>query len=158
MKIELAHPFITATTSVVGTMCQLTPKVGEPQLKHCDKTWGEISGVIGMVSEKLTGNLVISFDESAVLSLVSKMLMEQFDKMSPEIVDAVGELTNIISGSAKSQFAELGHKFSMATPFMITGKGVGITQLSKAPILQIPFTIPEGTFVVEANLAEVGKA
>ena len=154
MKAELINPFLTSTMNVLTTMCQCQPVPGKPSLKEGNHSWGAVTGIIGMVSPDLTGNMLISFDEPSILAIVSKMLMEKFEKLSPEIIDAVGELTNMISGGAKQQLSEIGYSFNMATPIMIEGKGVVISQLGKTPSIQIPFTIPEGKFVVEANLAQ----
>ena len=71
-----------------------------------------------------------------------------------EIVDAVGELTNMICGGAKAQLSKLNQKFDLATPTMITGKGVEIAYYTEAPIIVIPFETANGSFVVEANLGE----
>jgi len=158
MKAELINPFLSSTLNVLTTMCKVKPIAGTPRLKQGSSTWGAVTGIIGMASDKLSGNMVISFDEPSILALVSNMLSEKFVELNPEIVDAVGELTNMISGGAKNQLSELGYNFSMATPIMITGQGVSITQLSKAPVIQIPFEMPEGKFVIEANLAESKKS
>ena len=157
MNVELVNPFIHATLEVLGTMAQTQPKPEKPQIKGDNKTWGDVTGVIGMAGEELSGNLVISFDQPSILGIVSRMLMEQFSSLSPEVVDAVGEITNMISGGAKRGLSEKGFKFSMATPIMLTGKNVEIKQYSNAAILQVPFVTPEGRFVIEANLAPIAK-
>jgi chemotaxis protein CheX len=72
-----------------------------------------------------------------------------------EIVDAVGELTNMICGGAKAQLAKLNYKFDLATPTMIVGKGVEISYHSEAPTIVIPFSSEYGNFVIEANLEEL---
>lgn len=154
MKVELINPFINATANVLTTMCKTEPFAGKPNLKEGKATWGAVTGIIGMSSDKLVGNMVLSFDEPSILGIVNAMLSESYKEINSEIVDAVGEITNMISGGAKQQLSELGYAFSMATPIMITGQGVTISQLSKAPVIQIPFTSNVGKFVLEANLAE----
>lgn len=154
MRAELINPFLSSTVNVIGTMCQTSPTAGKPCMKEGTCTWGAVTGIIGMAGETLTGNMMISFDEAAILVLVNRMLSETFTEINSDIVDAVGEMTNMICGGTKQQLSELGYQFKMATPIMITGIGVTITQLSKSPIIQVPFSIPEGKFVVEANLSE----
>lgn len=155
MKVDLINPFLDSTVNVISTMCQVKPVAGVPSLKKDNETWGVVTGIIGMSSEKLTGNMVVSFDQGSVLAIVSKMLMETFTEINDEILDAVGELTNMITGGAKQRLSEMGYVFTMASPLMVRGQGVHITQFSKAPVIQIPFSIAEGGFVVEANLATV---
>jgi len=69
-------------------------------------------------------------------------------------VNAVGELTNMICGGAKAQLAKLNHKFDLATPTMVVGKGVEISYYSNAPTIVIPFSTEHGDFVIEANLSQ----
>jgi chemotaxis protein CheX len=82
------------------------------------------------------------------------MLMEEPKAViDNDIVDAVGEITNMICGGAKAEFGKLGLGFNLATPTMITGRGVEIHHHSNVPIIVLPFQADCGTFVLEANLA-----
>ena len=155
MKAEFINPFLTATKNVLETMCQTTVKASKPQLKKDTMSYGEVTGIIGMASEKVTGCMVLSFSEACILKIVANMLYEDpKSKIDEEIVDAVGELTNMICGGAKSQLAKLNHKFDLATPTMVVGKGVEISYHTEAPTIIIPFSTDCGEFVIEANLAE----
>lgn len=157
MNVELINPFVKSAVNVLKTMAQAEPVPGKPYLKEGNLTWGVVTGLIGMAGDDVTGNMVVSFDEQAILGIVSKMLMEEFKSLTPDVVDAVGEITNMISGGAKKELSELGFSFNMATPIMITGKSVELSQLSKAPIVVLPFSTDAGQFVIEANLAKVKK-
>ncbi len=152
MDAKLINPFINATTNVIGTMAQLEPRPGKPAVKMNKLSWGDISGIIGLTGEKATGNMVVSFEEKCILRIVSNMLMEEFTEITDDVVDAVGEITNMISGGAKKELEELGYTFEMAIPVIMKGKNMEITQITKAPIIVIPFETTAGTFVVEANL------
>jgi len=148
---DFINPFINSAINVMKTMASIDPKPGKPYLKNSHSTWGMVTGVIGMTGEKLIGNMVLSFDQPCILEIVSAMLMDQFDKVTPDVVDAVGELTNMITGGAKMQLVELGYKFEMSTPMMITGMNVEISQLTKVPIIVVPFDTLSGRFVIEAS-------
>ena len=155
MKAEFINPFLTSTKNVLETMCQTQAKSKKPELKKGNKSFGEVTGLIGMASENVTGCMVVSFTENCILHIVANMLMEPAKKkIDDEIVDAVGELTNMICGGAKAQLAKLDHKFDLATPTMIQGKGVEISYFSDAPTIVIPFSTEHGNFVIEANLGE----
>ena len=153
MNAEYISPFINAATNVIQTMASLSPATGKPFLKKDNLTWGVVTGIIGMAGDGLAGNMVLSFDKSSILAIVSKMLFEEFKEVNNDVVDAVGELTNMITGGAKKEFSEKGFKFEMAVPVVIVGDRIQITQLTKSPTVVIPFEMPEGRFVVEANLA-----
>ncbi len=154
MKAEYVNPFITAATNVLKTMAQTNPVPGKPELKKGKATWGCVTGVIGMAGPSVSGNMVLSFDKESILEIVSKMLMETFPEISDDVMDAVGEITNMITGGAKKEFSDMGLSFEMATPIMVKGQGVEIQQLANTPTLVIPFKTEKGTFVIEANLGD----
>ena len=155
MKAEYLNPFIHAAKNVLETMAQVKVTAKKPYLKEGDATFGDVTGIIGMASDIVEGNMMISFAGPCILQIVGKMLMEEpQEKINDEIVDAVGELTNMICGGAKAELAKRGLSFNLATPTMITGKGVEIHYRSDAPILVIPFETDFGQFVLEANMAD----
>lgn len=155
MKAEFINPFLNATKNVIETMAQTKTNALKPQLKTGSTTYGEVTGIIGMASDTVSGTMVVSFSEACILKIVSNMLMEEpKPKIDDEVVDAVGELTNMICGGAKAELAKLNHKFDLATPTMIVGKGVEISHYSDQPTITIPFKTDAGDFVIEANLTE----
>jgi chemotaxis protein CheX len=154
MKADIINPFLLATTNVIQTMASLTVTAGKPGLKQGNLSWGSVSGVIGMASDKLKGHMVVSFDTPCILRIVSNMLGEEMKEMNKDVVDAVGEITNMICGGAKKSLSESGCVFNMAIPLVISGEKVEITQLGSGPVISIPFTTEAGKFVVEANLMD----
>ncbi len=156
MDMELLTPFISSTVNVLRTMAQTELQVGSIAVKTDRRTSGVLTGVIGMASDKVTGNLMLSFDEPSILGIVSRMLMEKFTELNGQVIDAVGEITNMVCGGAKSDLNQKGYTFNMASPVMVKGQDVEISQLSEGPIMCIPFKTQDGWFVVETNLQRKG--
>ena len=154
MKVEYINPFLNATRNVIETMASTKVVNEKPTLKQGNLSWGVISGIIGMASKNLQGHMVISFDEASILGIVSAMLGEEFKKIDQDVIDAVGEITNMICGGAKKELSEKGYMFDLAIPLIVIGKDMEIAQLSKGPVLSIPFSTDKGKFVVDANLLE----
>ena len=154
MKAEHINPFLKATVNVIQTMANTKVTPGKPEIKTGNLSWGDISGIIGVAGKQLKGHMVISFENSCIIGIVHGMLGEEYKTISKEVVDAVGEITNMICGGAKKDLSELGYAFDLAIPLMIQGKNVEITQLSKGPVYSIPFNTDKGKFVVEANISE----
>ncbi|MBU0673243.1 MAG: chemotaxis protein CheX [Proteobacteria bacterium] len=153
MKAELINPFLTSAKNVLETMCQLKVTAEKPFLKKEKVSYGEITGIIGMVSTTVQGCMIVSFSKECILQIVANMLMEpKKSEIDEDVTDAVGELTNMICGGAKAQLAKLSLTFDLATPTMISGKGVTISYYSNTPTIVIPFHTDAGDFVVEANL------
>jgi len=155
MKAEFINPFLVAAKNVLETMCQTKVTALAPSLKEDNNSFGDVSGIVGMASETVTGCMVLSFEEACILQIVAKMLFEEpKKKIDDDIVDAVGELTNMICGGAKAHLSKLNSNFELATPTMIVGKGVELSYHTEAPTIVIPFSTEHGKFVVEANLAQ----
>ena len=154
MNIEFINPFVSAAVNVLRTMAATDLKVGKISKRDDTVTLGEVTGIIGMASQEISGNMVLSFERKTILGIVHRMLMEEFTEINHEVVDAVGELTNMICGGAKGELNKKGYLFDMASPVMVVGKNVEITQMSEGPTMSIPFYTQDGMFVVEANLSE----
>ncbi|MFO7761700.1 MAG: chemotaxis protein CheX [Thermodesulfobacteriota bacterium] len=153
IDINIINPFLISAKNVVETMCHTKTEAKKPKLKDNSLTYGEVTGIIGMASSHIRGCMVISFSKKCILNIVSNMLMEEIQNdINEEIVDAVGELTNMICGGAKAALEETYHEFDMATPTMVVGTGLEISYQSAFPTITIPFTTEYGDFVIEANL------
>ncbi len=153
MKVEYLNPFLSATQSVIETMARIPVRSQALRLKTSKTTYGAVTGIIGMASETLVGSMVISFSEPCILKIVANMTMEpEKDRIDADVVDAVGELTNMICGGAKTLLAKLNMKFDLTLPTTVVGKNIEIGYRNNTPIIVIPFMTENGEFVVEANL------
>ena len=154
MDTSLILPFVAATKEVVEMMAATPVTVGECREKRSSQSYGVITGVIGMASERLQGGMVLSFDQGSILEIAGKMLGMEYTELTDDIIDVVGEITNIVNGSARRRFSEQGVVFDMAIPLVIHGQDIELTQLTSGSILSVPFSCAKGQFVVEASLAE----
>ncbi|MFN8389448.1 MAG: chemotaxis protein CheX [Bdellovibrionota bacterium] len=152
MKVEYINPFLDAAMNVIKTMTAIDVQAGKPALKTNNLTFGDVSGVIGLAGTNVSGNLVVSFEKNCILKIVNTMLCADYTELTDDIVDAVGEITNMICGNTKRDLSALGISIQMATPMIIRGQNIEISQLSKAPVITIPFKTPNGMFTVDANL------
>lgn len=157
MEAALINPFIEATRNVLKTMAQIEARAGKPVIKKDSNTWGDVTGVIGMAGDHVRGSLIVSFQREVILKVVSAMLMEEYSDINQEVVDAVGELTNMICGGTKAAISEYGYAVDMATPLVIAGQGVHVSQLSQTPVISVPFDTAVGKFVIEATLQRTEK-
>jgi len=148
MDAKLINPFINATINVLETMAFIKPKAGKPYLKKKNTAEGDVTGVIGITGET-NGTVAVTFKEVSILKIVSNMFHEEMKELNQEVAEAVGELTNIISGHARKELEENGRVFEGAIPSVITGKNHEITHITDGPKIAIPFTIQEGDFTLE---------
>lgn len=150
MKSEHINPFLEATINVISTMAMLQPKAGKPYLKKDTKAIGDISGVIGLTGDK-RGAIVLSFSSGAACKIVGSMLGEEYTDLHKDVEDAVGELTNQVSGDARRRLSALGLTLEAGLPSIIVGPEHHVVTMCKGPVIVIPFTVEGFDFVVEAS-------
>ncbi len=148
MDAAIINPFISATTNVIKTMANVKVEAGKPFLKEDNIARGDVTGIIGVTGDK-NGSISVTFDESSILKVVSNMFGEEMTEINAEVADAVGELTNMISGQARRQLEEAGKMYDAAIPSVITGKNHEITHITDGPQIAIPFTVENGNFTIE---------
>jgi chemotaxis protein CheX len=153
MNADFINPFLEGTMTVLKTMAFVEPKAGKPFLKKSEKAIGDISGIIGMTGSA-KGSLALSFSEKCILKIVSNMLGEEYTSINGDIKDAVGEITNMISGAARQNLEKQGYTIAAAIPTIISGKSHQISHVLGGPSIIIPFEIDEGSFVVDVCLAD----
>ncbi len=148
LKAEVINPFLEATVSVVKTMALVEPVPGKPYIKKGNSAVGDVSGIVG-ITGMTEGSICLTFSKSCILSIVSKMFGEDQKEINEEVKDAVGELTNMISGDSRRRLEAIGYCFNGAIPSVVSGKGHEIKHITKGPILSIPFSTNHGNFTVE---------
>lgn len=151
MEAKIINPFIQASLEVLDTMASIKPVPGKPYLKKNDMAIGDVSGIIGFTGYA-QGSVSITFEESCILKIVTNMFGEEVTEMTDEVVDAVGEITNIISGHARRSLDEKGIHFQGSVPSIITGNNHKIKHITQGPKIAIPFTTDNGGFTIEVSL------
>ncbi|MEE4356155.1 MAG: chemotaxis protein CheX [Desulfococcaceae bacterium] len=145
---RLIRPFINATLNVLKTMAFTEALASEPYMKNKETANGDVSGVIGMTGDH-NGSLSVSFPENIILAVVSNMFGEEMKVVDDEIRDAVGEITNMISGQARQELELVDVSLDAAIPTVISGKNHTIKHISSYPIVAVDFVVGEGEFSSE---------
>lgn len=154
MDVNFINPFLEATMKTLSTQCSTQATAGQIFTKErTEKYSGDISGVIGLVSEAFTGSVVITFPAATFLQVTSRMIGEECSEINDMIRDAAGEMTNIIFGQAKIVLNQRGYGIKTALPSVIAGHDHSVLPLTKGPRVVIPFTTDVGPFFVEICLS-----
>lgn len=154
MDVRFINPFLEATIDVLKTMAFVEPTPGKPYLKKDDLARGDVSGIIGFTGVA-TGSMALSFSEGCILKIVSNMLGEEIKEINGDIKDAVGEITNMVSGAARKKLESLGLNISAAIPTVIAGKGHSVSHIMGGPSIIIPFETDQGSFVVDICMSDI---
>ncbi|TVM15179.1 chemotaxis protein CheX [Oceanidesulfovibrio indonesiensis] len=146
--VEIAKPFIKATTDVLATMAMIEPKPGKPFVKKDNTATGDISAIIGITGTK-NGAISVSFTKRCAIAVVKAMLGDDIEDILQDAKDAVGEIANMISGQARANLVEMGLNFAGSTPSVVMGDNHTITHITTNPVVSIPFSTDYGEFYVE---------
>jgi chemotaxis protein CheX len=156
MDVKFINPFLEGTISVLATMAMVQPEPGKPFMKKDKKAIGDVSGIIGMTGSA-RGSLALSFSEKCILKIVSNMLGENHSQINNEVGDAVGEITNMISGVARKKLEAQGLNIVAAIPTVVSGKNHAIIHVVGGPSIIIPFETEDGPFFVDVCMDESGQ-
>jgi chemotaxis protein CheX len=149
MKAEQINPFLIATHDVFQQMLGWELTRGQPFLPEGFATQYEVTGVIGLTGAT-TGTVALSMPRELALAVAESLLGERPSDLTPQVADAVGELTNMIAGAAKARLEAL--QLSLGLPTVITGQSTAIAFPSRAVPIAIPFQSPRGPLVVEVGM------
>ena len=148
MNVKFMNPILESTINVLSTMAMVEVTPGRPGLKENNDALGDITGVIDFRGDDLAGSLAISFSDKAIFDIGEKMLGESMDKIDDAVVDLVGEITNMITGSAKRIYSEQGIEFDLTIPKTLLG-GEPIEHTVEGRAIYLPFSTDAGEFFVE---------
>jgi chemotaxis protein CheX len=148
MDVKYINPFLNGTLEVLKKMAFMDAVPGKPSLKKDETALGDVSGIIGITGDAI-GSLALSFSEKCICKIVSNVLGEDHREVTKEIIDAVGELTNMVSGASRTQLEKMGMSVHAAIPTVVHGQGHTITHILKSPSIVIPFSTAAGPFFID---------
>jgi chemotaxis protein CheX len=135
------QPFVDVTKNVFREFTGVEPEAGRPYFSAAEtiNEW-DISAVIGLTGEA-SGAVVISMKTALAKKLTDIITGKSHNSIDDEVVDAIGEIVNIIAGNAKRGLEET-FRLVISLPTIVQGPAHQIKWPSeKARIICIPFTI-----------------
>jgi len=101
---------------------------------------------------------VLAFPMATAEKVVEQFMNITMPSDSEDFADAVGELVNMVSGSAKAQFE--GHDVRISVPSVVVGSNHTVQSMSDAFCVRIPCDSEFGGFSVEVamKVADGGAA
>jgi len=120
------------------TMCGMSVRcVGASAVPVRDG--GKITGMIG-VHGKVSGFITLNMTERIAIRAVDGLLQEQFTELTSQVVDATGEITNMVVGGIKASLGPTQWAFSQITiPSVIVGQGYSIAYARSLEFLNVIF-------------------
>lgn len=153
MRVEYINPFIKSLSNTFQTMLSCEVQRGEISLRTEETELHEFSGIIGL-SGKAVGSVVLSLSQPVARKSTAALLMISEDDISDDdVVDAVGELANMVAGAAKAELEE--YDLSVSLPSVITGSNHQVHFPSDVQPICVHFDCEWGPLKLEVGLSEV---
>lgn len=100
---------------------------------------GSITGIIGVHGD-VSGFVTVNMAEQVALAAVGGLLQESFDRLTPQVIDGAGEITNIVAGGIKKGLLGSRWAFSHVTvPSVIVGRNYEIAYAKGLHYLSVNF-------------------
>lgn len=149
IRSEHINPFIVSTMETFTKMVACEARPSKAMLKKDSQLDYDISGIIGL-SGKIIGSVAMSFPEATAIAVCNKFMAADYAALNDDILDAVGELVNIVAGNAKKGLTEFDIEISL--PNVIVGHNHRIIEPKGALAFVVPFTTPFGGFHMAVSL------
>jgi chemotaxis protein CheX len=149
VDVRYVNPFILSTIETFNIMLKLKVTPGKPQLKMDPFPTHDISGIIG-ISGDAVGTIAISYPRIVALKTVSRFLDAEFKIFDYAVTDAIGEITNIIAGSAKKDLGGLNVQISL--PNVVIGRNHRLVGPKNAQNILVPLQSELGSMYLEVSL------
>ncbi len=153
MQAVIINIFIDATLHVLATLGGVQFTVQQPRLKTDAASSGEVTGVIRLLGG-VNGSVALGFERGCVLQIVSSMLGEDIRDLGQDIQDAVGEITNMVSGQAAQKLGDVTPRIEIRPDVVLMGQGAIPGQPPGAAVIAVPLIGPAGRLTIELCWSE----
>jgi chemotaxis protein CheX len=151
IEIDYINPVVQALEEVFHTMLNSNLERTGIGLMENSHALYRVSGIVG-VSGKGVGTVVLSMQPSVAIKAAETMLMmEGLTEVNNDVLDTVGELTNMVCGSAKAKLAQF--QLSISLPNILTGDDCWIHFPQKAFPISIPFKCHWGLLALQIGFS-----
>ncbi|MCK4540936.1 MAG: chemotaxis protein CheX [Spirochaetales bacterium] len=149
MRVEYINPFVESAFNVLKEVLGEEPKRGELYLKPATQTALGVTAIVGLAGD-VEGRVLFDMSNSTAIKIASAMNGEELTSMDELAKATITELANMITAQAVTKLHDLGFKFDLTPPAIITGDNMEVTD-TEVEALIVPVTLPHGK--VEINVA-----
>jgi len=151
LQVSIIQCFSSATIETFKQMCAMEVSPGKPHAKTAGDTVYGVSGVVGLTGD-VQGVLALTIGEKSALKIVGGFTGDSYDSINAGVIDGVKELSNIITGAAKTKLDDLGYNYSLSLPKVVAGYNYIANPGPGTKVVIIPFTCEAGDFMLDIAL------
>ena len=157
-KEQIVQAIHTATTEVFSTMLSIELEVCPWHVETvAPRPSDGVMSFVG-VAGPWVGSGVISCSSALACRLCSVFLMMEATEVDAEVLDAIGEIANMVVGSFKTTAESIVGPLSLSIPTTVYGKSFTSKSLGNSEWLVFPFKDGDDLFEVKIWFAPAPEA
>lgn len=150
-RMEVIEAFCNGLKETLNTMATVEVVFGKSSIATEWITEDIISGCIDFETAQFRGSIFLHLSNEALIKLYNQMMSENNTELSSEIIESIGEISNIAYGVAKGKLDPLQMQFSMSLPKLVKTKTLNRVP---TPHLKLPFHIYDQQCHLEISLGK----
>ena len=160
-KLNTQHPFLdrdvilSLANGVTETLKMMSSTVANFEKPFVATEWTTpctIAVYLELQSDPFKGQVRFHFDTSVAKGIIERMLGSKIENLDhAELLDGVGEISNIFFGLTKTKLNNIGFKLSMSTPHPCLSVNLPPVEGEKTHLI-IPFKVDQTLCFVEMIL------
>ena len=149
MRVEYINPFSEAAYNILSQVLSEDIKRGDLYLKStCMPVMG-VAAIVGLAGD-VEGRVIFDMTAKTALQIASAMNQEDLTEFDDLSRATITELANLITAQAVTKLHDLGFKFDLTPPALVTGDNMAISSTDIEALI-VPMETAQGK--VEINVA-----
>ena len=149
MRVEYINPFVESAYSILKEVLDDEVKRGELYLKASSVPTMGVAAIVGLAGD-VSGRIVFDMDMPTAIKIAGRMNREEFTEFDDMAKATISELANLITAQAVTKLYDLGFKFDLTPPSLISGENLEISDHNVEALI-VPLETNYGC--IEVNVA-----
>ena len=142
-----------AAHSVFATMLGVELTDCEPAREEEAPLHGEgIVGLVGLAGD-WAGTGAFRCSAAMAMKISGLLLMQDFPSVDQEVLDAIGEITNMVLGNVKTSFEAVLGPMGLSIPTVIYGRNFVTRSVGRSEWTVVPFRLDGEVIEIQVSLA-----
>lgn len=116
-----------------------------------------VFATVGMAG-RCTGSGTIAMNEALACKLAGTFMMSEYTSVNGDVLDAIGEMANMVVGNVKTELEGLMGSIGLSIPTVVYGRNFRTKNLSKTEVVTINFLCDGNELSVSLALNETELA
>ncbi|OQY40552.1 MAG: chemotaxis protein CheX [Spirochaetaceae bacterium 4572_7] len=154
MRVEYINPFVESTFNVLKEVLGTEVQRGELYLKRTTQPVMGVAAIVGLAGD-VEGRVLFDMSMQTAIDLASAMNGETLPSLDDLAKATITELANMITAQAVTKLYDLGFKFDLTPPAIITGENMQVSDMDVEALI-VPMELTLGKIEVNVAIRERG--